>query len=141
MHCMRKNNVVSVFQHRRRSQRAGVWTSNSATLNKELSSFLGSSPNARVNRPEVVPDPLLSPFISNASHSEPKGSQKDESLVGHTPLASQSKRYFRFPYLCKFYTVFLYFVQVYARETMDSESRDINHMIVPEYNHFHFVQR
>lgn len=62
-------------------------------LGKDLSSFLDSSTNGRTNTHDAVPDPLFSPFLSNGSRSDPKGSQEDEFFNESAYLTSPSRRY------------------------------------------------
>ncbi|KAF2293265.1 hypothetical protein GH714_040634 [Hevea brasiliensis] len=70
---------ASSLKRRRKPLKSGLWTGSSAMIGKELSLFLGTSTNGRLNSNESAPDPLLSPFLGIVSHSHPKGSQQDES--------------------------------------------------------------
>ncbi|XP_050220877.1 protein DEHYDRATION-INDUCED 19 homolog 5-like [Mercurialis annua] len=70
---------ASSLKRRRKSLKSNPWTGSSAMTNKELSSFLWSSTNGRVNTNEAAPDSLLSPFLGGISHSNIKVNERDES--------------------------------------------------------------
>ncbi|KAA8542213.1 hypothetical protein F0562_023625 [Nyssa sinensis] len=69
-------------KQRRKSQKSGFWTNNSAMLGKdlrELSSLHSMNGRGNASVHESAPDPLLSPFLSNIHLSDPRGNQQDES--------------------------------------------------------------
>ncbi|ONI08217.1 hypothetical protein PRUPE_5G165100 [Prunus persica] len=76
---------ASSFKHRRKSQKAGLWTGSSAMLGKALLK------NGRASAHESAPDPLLSPFICNISFSDPIGIPEDICSNINAPITSSLK--------------------------------------------------
>ncbi|CAK7357307.1 unnamed protein product [Dovyalis caffra] len=84
---------ASLLKLKRKHKKSGLRTGSSAMLGKDLSSFLGSPTNSRINTHESAPDPLLSPFFGNLSLSHPKRSQPDEPSNKSASVTSHSKSY------------------------------------------------
>ncbi|KAJ4827192.1 hypothetical protein Tsubulata_016777 [Turnera subulata] len=81
----------SSLKRRRKYLKSGHWNGTSAMLGKELNSFLGSPANGKANPHESMPDPLLSPFLSGISITDPKERQEDESLKKNVSVTSVSQ--------------------------------------------------
>ncbi|KAG9446769.1 hypothetical protein H6P81_012897 [Aristolochia fimbriata] len=84
-----------LLKRRRKSQRTGLWTTNSSGVSKELrelSSFIGITSSDRGNSADVAPDPLLSPFLCGLVLPDAKSNQEasleDEKVA---TIASDSK--------------------------------------------------
>ncbi|XP_030542200.2 protein DEHYDRATION-INDUCED 19 homolog 6-like isoform X2 [Rhodamnia argentea] len=69
---------TSSFKRRKRSNKSGFWTASSASLSRELSSFLGSSAHVKGNVSETTPEPLLTPFLHNFPFLDPDQAQQEE---------------------------------------------------------------
>lgn len=112
-----RKHVSFALQRRRKSLKSGPWTGSSAMINKELSSFLGSSTNSRANINEAAPDPILSPFLGGASHSHSKGSEQNESCNSSAQSARYASHYtcfcaMRLP-CYRFHEISLIFTSIY----------------------------
>lgn len=81
------------LQRRKRSHKSGFWTASSASLSRELSSFLGSSGHVKGNGSETTPDPLLTPFLHNLPFSDPDQAQQEDASSMDSPATSDANRY------------------------------------------------
>lgn len=85
--CQKIKNISSL-QRRKKSEKSGFLTGNSAMLGKKFPT------NAVGNKPESAPDPLLSLFINNNMHFlDPKCIQQDECFRDDASDTSDVKRY------------------------------------------------
>lgn len=84
---------TSSLKRRRRSNRSGFSPFSSASLSRELSSFLGSSAHDHVkgNVSEATPDPLLTPFLHNLPFSNPNQAQQEDASSVDSPATSDAK--------------------------------------------------
>ncbi|XP_030473789.1 protein DEHYDRATION-INDUCED 19 homolog 6-like [Syzygium oleosum] len=82
---------TSSLKRRKRSNKSGFWTASSASLSRELSSFLGSSAHVKANAFEMTPDPLLTPFLHNLPFSDPDQAQQEDDSSMDSPTASDAK--------------------------------------------------
>ncbi|XP_068667189.1 protein DEHYDRATION-INDUCED 19 homolog 5-like [Aristolochia californica] len=84
-----------LLKRRRKSQRTGLWTTNSSGVSKELrelSSFIGITSSNRGTSADTAPDPLLSPFLCGLVLPDAKSNQEasleDDKVAS---IASDSK--------------------------------------------------
>ncbi|XVE56351.1 hypothetical protein DITRI_Ditri04bG0002500 [Diplodiscus trichospermus] len=86
---------ASSLKRRRKSQKSGIWLGSSATLGRELSSFIGSSTGGRGNAHESAPESFLSPFppfLYNGPVSDTTDIQGDKCSDDEAAAPSNLKR-------------------------------------------------
>ncbi|KAI3435324.1 uncharacterized protein J3R85_006255 [Psidium guajava] len=82
---------ASSLKRRKRSNKSGFWTASSASLSRDLSSFLGSSAHVKGNASETTPDPLLSPFLHNFPFLDPNQAKQEDASSTDSPATSDAK--------------------------------------------------
>ncbi|KAF8005894.1 hypothetical protein BT93_K0239 [Corymbia citriodora subsp. variegata] len=79
------------FKRRKRSNKSGFWPASSASLSRELSSFLGSSTHVKGNVCDTTPDPLLTPFLQNLPFVDPNQAQQEDASSMDSTATSDAK--------------------------------------------------